>query len=326
MAHNDGYNLIRTIGQDMCVLPGVSEDRLHYAERVILSAVSKWMLIAVHGGYPKASVKSVRSKVYDKLENFLKIIGHPECPDLQTVIDSIYDTLAANGMFNHEPDYVRPAVHKDIGFGDISVIRGLLPEEKAGFSGMAPYTLDKGDSNIADEFMLWSLNGEETIRNAWQHSSIQNGQVKIEEYMRLTSVKYQQYYSQLKDENTEYILGRTRKTETYGYSYYLIRNGEIRRMTDDFVNASVHQYVRLAIMNKRKKQRAAARIDRNLVRLEIEYYLPSPDARFLRLVSWPEDLQKIGETSFFAQLHPVVWPSVKERLVFLGYAVEETYE
>jgi len=92
------------------------------------------------------------------------------------------------------------------------------------------------------------------------------------------------------------------------------------------VKASVHGYVMLAVVNGRKKQKAVARIGGELVLLELGYLLPKPDTRFLRFVSWPYNLETIADQRFRFCLHPRVWPVVRDRLEFLGFAVEEQYE
>ena len=121
-------------------------------------------------------------------------------------------------------------------------------------------------------------------------------------------------------------MGRTRKNDLSGYEHYLIHGNEIRRFTDDYVNASIHEYVRLAIVNDRKKQKVMAKIDKELVELYMGYLLPEPDERFMRFVSWPDQLQELQKRKFQFKIHPRIWPVVKERLIFLCYAVEEQHE
>lgn len=314
------------MGQDMNILPDASENAQQYAERVILSAAAKWMLTAVHGGFPKASVKSIRSKAFDKLESFLGIVDYQENLDVKVVVDCLYDTLLDNGMFYHEPEYVWPVEHMQVGLGDISLVRGIIPEEEVWFGGVAPYVVVKENCDLANEFMLWPRNGEETIRMAWKYSSPQSSDTRIEEYLRINHQEYRMYYIDHREDQAEITMGRNRMNDAYGYSYYLIRGNEIRRMTDDYINASIHQYVRLAIMNGNNRRKVKASIGTNLVKIEIGYYLPDPDARFLRLVSWPLKLQMMKETNFGAYVHPLIWPVIKERLCFLGYAVEESHE
>ena len=325
MVRNVSLQFILAMGKSMNIYAAPSESEKQYLERIILSAVSKWMLTAVYNGYPRVSVKSIRTKAGEKMEAYLNIIGYKDL-DIQTFLDNIYDTLLENGMFFHEPDYVWPVPHRDIGFGDCSIVRGMLPEENVSFSGMAPFVVGDGTSNLSNDFMLWSKNGEETIRTAWNRSSLQSEKTEISEYLKLNPTEHSQYYSFKRNDQADITMGRAARNDTHGYNYFLIRNKEIRRMPDDYINASIHQYVRLAIVNQHNQRSVYAIISSNLVKIQIGYYLPVPDARLLRLISWPVSLQQFNETNFHAQMHPSLWPAMKERLRFLGYAVEEKHE
>ena len=326
MAGVKNIRFLFAIGQDMNILPGKGEAQDHYVERVILSAGAKWMLTAVHNEEEKVSIDRIKKTAQEKIESYLEIACFPSSLDIQTIVNCLYDTLLANGMFYHEQFNVRPVRNREIGISDISFIRGLLPEENAYFSGMAPYLPGGGSADLADEFMLWRRNGEETIRSAWKHSSPQNGNVTIGEYLRVDHQAYQKYYDTQRHDQADLTLGRTRKIDAHGFDYYLIRGNEVRRFTDDYVHASVHAYVTLAIVNGQRKQNAFAKVGRDLVELEVGYLLPGPDARFLQFVSWPESLQTIASSRFKVSLHPRIWPVVRDRLNFLGFAVEEQHE
>ena len=314
------------IGKDLGILPSKQETEDHYLERVILSAGAKWMLTAVYNETEKVSIENVKKTAREKIESYLKIIDHPSIHDVQTIANYLYDVLLANGMFYHEQYYARPVRNREIGIDGVSFIRGLLPEENARFSGMSPYIPGGGKKELAKEFMLWKSNGEETIRNAWLRSSPQDEHTVIGEYLRTNREGKQLYYDTHRHDHAEITMGRTRKSDISGFEHYIINGNEIRRFTDDYVGASVHEYVRLAIVNSQMKQKVLAKIDKDLVNIHIGYLLPKPDMRFLRFVSWPDQLQDLRESQFQVSLHPRIWPVVKERLIFLGFAVEEQHE
>ena len=326
MAQEKGIEFLLAIGQDMGILPGKGETEDHYVERVILSAGARWMLTAVHNETEKVSIESVKKITQEKIDNYLEIAHYESAPDVQVIINCLYDTLLANGMFYHEQYNVRPVRNREIKTGTVSFIRGLLPEENTHFSGMAPYLPGGGDDVLADEFMLWQSNGEETLKMAWLRSSPQSSDTEIGEYLRADHQMYQKFYDTRRHDQAEITLGRTRKSDAHGFEYYMIKGDEIRRLTDDYINASVHAYVTLAIVNEQRKQSAHAKITKELVELELGYLLPEPDARFLRFVSWPETLQKLSNSRFKVSLHPRVWPIIQDRLNFLGFAVEEQHE
>lgn len=326
MASVKNIKFLLKIGQDMNILPGTGETGAQYVERVILSAGAKWMMTAVHNREGKVSIDTIKKTAYEKISNYLEIVDYSTPIDVQAVVNYLYDSLLANGMFYHEPNNVRPVRNREIGVGNISLIRGLLPEENVSFSGMAPYILGGGDANLAEEFLLWQKNREETIRSAWLHSSPQDIHVTINEYLRVDHQMYQKYYDTRRQDHSGFTIGRNRKSDKFGFDYYLIRGNEIRRLTDDYIRASIHTYVALAIVNDHRKQMAFAKVGKDLVELEVGYMLPGPDARFLRFVSWPESLRSISTPGFNVNLHPWMWPVVRERLNFLGFAVEEQHE
>ena len=194
MGDKKGSKFLLSVGRDMNVLPGKWETEDHYLERVILSAGSKWMLTAIYNGEERVTVESIRRVAQEKISNYLEIAGYSSPPDVQSIVNCLYDTLLANGMFYHEQYHVRPVNKREIGIGNISFIRGLLPEEKARFSGMAPYVPGGGTTDLAEEFMLWNRSGTETIQSAWKHSSPQNGETVIGEYLRADYRRAQKYF------------------------------------------------------------------------------------------------------------------------------------
>ena len=326
MARGKSIRLLSIIGQDMNILPGNGETEDHYAERVILSAGAKWMLTAVHNEEEKVSVESIRKTAQEKIESYLEITDFQTAFDVQEIVNYIYDIMLTNGMFYHEQYNVRPIPAREIGIGGVSFIRGLRPEENVYFSSMAPYVPGGGEASLAEEFMLWNRNGEETLRSAWLHSSPQESRTEISEYLRVDHRELQTFYDRQRRDQAELTLGRTRKSDMQSYDYYMIRGKEIRRLTDNYVNAAIHSYAAIAIVNRQRKQKAVATISKRLVRLEMGYLLPKPDLRFLKYVAWPESLRELKRQGFRFSLQPHIWPIIKERLTFLGFAVEERYE
>ncbi len=326
MEKTKGFKLMQTIGRDISIFPGKEETKDHYMDRVILSAGAAWMLTAVHNQAGKVSVESIKETAREKIAEYLKIAGRDTMPDIQLIVNCLYQTLLNNGMFYHEPHNVRPARHGEIALRGISIIRGLLPEEKVSFAGMAPYVTGYGDADPAECFMLWDRDAEETIRSAWKHSSPQEDTVKIDQYLRIKHKPFEEYYDYKRRDEAECTLGRSKKTEGFGYDYFILRGRQARRLTDDYINAYVHDYLRIAIVNGEEKQVIHAKLTDNLVEVRISYKLPIPEERFLRFISWPEDNNKLKDPIYNISLHPRVWPVVKERMEYLGYRVEEQHE
>lgn len=319
-------SFLTAMGRDMGMPPANNETKDHYVERVILSAGAKWMLTAVHNGEGKTSIESIKSVTREKIESYLEIVDYLLPPDVMQVVNYLYDTLLANGMFYHEQFYVRPVQNRTIGIGTVSFIRGLLPDENVRLSGMAPFIPGGGEASLANEFMLWQRDGEETIRSAWNRCAPFDLPAGAGEYLRAVHLEKERYYDIKRHDQAKYTMGRIRKNDGSGVDHYMIQGEETRRFPDDYVKASIHEYVRLAIVNGQRKQRVVAGVGKHLVNLQLGYLLPKPDMRFLKFVSWPESLDQIDKPAFWVCLSPQVWPVVRDRLNFLGFAVEEQHE
>ena len=312
-------------GKQMGILKDRSETVLSFCCRVMLSALSKWAL-TVAGGSEQVSIKKSQQIVEGKLAGYLKVLPTDDTINSEGIVETMYKLLLENGAFYHLRYNVRPAPHKLIGCGDISLIRGLTPEERVCFSGFAPYVMESSpDGNMADDFMLWPLVGSETIDLVWRRSTTVESSVNLEEYLNIERTSGR-YFSSKKNPSWPFTLARSRQPgNNISYEYYLITGNEVRHIPSDYVEASIHEYVRLAMMNKVKKQAVTATIRKTIVSVECGYLLPAPDLRFIRFLSWPANIADMKDAFKFI-LHPAVWPGVRERLISLGYEVHENHD
>ena len=313
------------IGKQLGILKDRSETDLAFCCRVMLSALSKWALTAA-GGAEQVSILKVQQVIEEKLAGYLKLLPTLDTINPHDITEMIYELLLENGAFYHLQYNVRPALHKLIGCGDISFIRGMNPEEKVCFSGLAPFVMESStEGNITDDFMLWALGGSETIDLVWRRSTTVESSVNLEEYLNIERTGGR-YFTGKKNPSWPFTLARSRQPGNISiHEYYIITGNETRHIPSDYVEATIHEYVRLAMMNNVKKQTIAATISESIVSVECGYLLPAPDLRFMRYVSWPVNIADMKDAFRFL-LHPAIWPGVRERLISLGYEVRENHD
>ena len=292
----------------------------------MFSALSKWILTAVGGSGESCSIVRIQQIIGAKLVDYIKLLPTKPAISFDGLEEAIYKLLLENGAFYHMQYNVRPTPHKLIKCEDVSLVRGLMPEEKACFSGLAPFVpYDTAEGNLADDFMLWPLSGSETIDLAWRRSLRVDSDVELEEYLNIERVSGR-YFIGKRNPNWQFALARSRQSgNMYAHDYYILIGDEVRRIPTDYLEASVHDYVRLAMMNKVKKQAVTALIREHTVLIEFDYLLPAPDLRFMKYVSWPANAVDI-KNDFRFLLQFSIWPGVKKRLTSLGYEVYENYD
>ncbi len=322
-ARENHFSFFRQVGASLCTRPAESESQEAFIQRVILSAVSKWMLTSVYSGDGKTSVVNIRNTAREKVNAFLEIAAMQTIVEPETVVEHIYDTLLKNGMFYHQQYYVMPVENQLIGHGKIAIIRGLLPDEHAFFSGLAPCTTAKQNDDIAEEFDLWNMDATETISLVWENSARTSGELHIEEWLHLNRKDTEPYYIEKRRDQNNITLGRSRKSMIPNdYLYYIVRGKEIRRITEDYLESSIQDHVRVAIMNASRPQKIWYRNDNGKTTIRIGYLPSRSEVRVIRLIAWPEDLRHL-DNPFNISVYPDLFPVLENRFRFLGYQMEE---
>lgn len=316
------------IGESLGVSRGAAESEEAYCRRVAMSALSDWMLTAAFMGMRETSVYAVRQLAREKCALFRELMRDGAFYDVEALVDYVYGVLRDNGFFLHRSGYVRPAPRRLIGGEAFSLVRGMLPEEDVRFTGLAPWIAQAAQvTDWQAAFDLTELSPEAATDLLWKRGSPAPDDARIDEYLDAKPSRGKRYYRADPARDADMQLGRTRRSE-WNHDYYLLRGREKRRIPENYTDVWLHDYVRLDLVNRARRQRVCARFDgAGLVYLNITYLLPRPELRFLRLIAWPdnETSPELDEAWRFC-LAREAWPMLRERLEFLHYEVIEEHE
>lgn len=319
---------LEQIGESLGVPRGAAESEGVYCRRVAMSALSDWMLTAAFMGERESSVYAVKRLAREKCALFRELMRDAAFYDVQALVDYVYGVLLDNGFFLHRSGYVRPAPRRLIGGEAFALVRGMLPEEDVRFTGLAPWVAQAAQvTDWQTAFDLTELPPEAATDLLWKRGIPAPDDARIDEYLNVERSKGQSYYRAKPLRNVALQLGRTRRSE-WNHDYYLLRGREKRRIPENYIEARLHDYVRLDLANRARRQRVYARFDgAGLVYLNFTYLLPRPELRFLRLIAWPdnESSPELDEAWRFC-LAREVWLMLRERLEFLHYEVIEEHE
>ena len=323
MMQANRFDFFCKVGAGLGIWPAEAEPQEAYIHRVILSAVSKWLLTAVLNSEGKTSVTGVLRSTREKMSAFLEIASLSPVTDSEAIVQHVYNTLLLNGMFYHQRDWLLPMDRQLIGQGNVAIVRGMHPDDDAFFSGLAPCASIQTDNDVTEAFDLWNMPGMETIDLVWKRSAKTESGIRIEEWLNLSRRNAEPYYlGNRRDQNTV-TLGRKRKSQIPNdYDYYIVRGMEIRRITEDYVENAMHDNLRVAIMNSFRPQKVRIKNKMDKVDVAIEYLPSRHDVRFIKLLSWPADLYS-PDNPFMISVHPDVFPLLERRFRNLGYQLEE---
>ena len=318
-------NYLEQLGNKLHLRKGIRENSDNYQWRVLLSVISDWMLTAVHTGDDVTSVVHVKQVGLEKLRAFQDMGCIDFSLDNQSLVDYVYETLLENGAFLHRSHNVRPAPHRLIGDSKYAIVRGMCPEEKVEFSGLAPYVQQRVEPvPIETAFDLPTVSCEQITALLWNRGIPTNYSIRMEAYLNTGRAAKGQYYCQTAPITKGMLYGYVRNNDSQ-YDFYLISDSEIRRISPDYIAVRLHEYARLYLMTQSKPQQVTAWIDGdNVVHLEFDFHLPYADLRFLRYIAWPGKSGALDDVWNFCVARNL-WPWVKRRLEFLDYKVVEIH-
>lgn len=314
------------LGRYMGIMQSPYETRDHYSHRLMFSAASAWMQTCIYTPSKDEVVSevSVKTIVRKKMHEMQEIARTENKFDPAALTDYVYEVLLDNGAFYKTPYRMRPAPHRLIGCEHAALVRGMYPDEDVQWSGMAPFVKNNvDDSEVYEAFSLPGENPDILLQQTWRRLPSEED-VRIEEYLNINRKISEPYYIRNGSSFPSLTMGRNRRDPDH-YDYYLVRGSEIRRLTDDMQVSRMHEYCRLAIMTKHQAQYVKTVVNSSLVNVEIGYWLPQPELRFLRYIAWPDPIIDLKQGWNYT-IHPELWPTFKKRMQFLNYSVEESHE
>lgn len=316
---------LEQIGASLAIVKAPKETLEDYYRRVAYSAVADWVQTAAFVGNEATSIVQLKSIAVAKV-NMLQELSPGLLPyGADELVEHLYTILLDNGIFLHRDYYVRPAPHRLIGNDSFAIVRGMCPEEYVSFSGLAPYIKQRtAPCDIYQAFGLPGISPEAITEQLWKRASPVSANMHIGEYLNTTRKDKQPYYRSTPPEKSAMYYGRTRRND-FHYDYFLVSGDEIRRLSEDHVNVSWHEYGRLHLMTAKQTQTVSAILDgAELVHVHFSFHLPKPDLRFLQYLAWPYRSAMLDDVWNFS-LHSDIWPIVKERIEFLKYKVVENH-
>lgn len=316
---------LEQIGASLSIVKAPKEASKDYYRRVAYSAIADWMQTAVFVGNDATSIVQLKSIVVAKVRMLQELSPGMLTYSAEELVEHLYTIMLDNGVFLHRNYYVRPAPHRLIGNDSHAIVRGMCPEEHVSFSGLAPYIKQRtAPCDIYTAFGLPEISPEIITEQLWMRASPVSANVHISEYLNTTRKDKQSNSRSAPPEKSGMLYGRTRRND-FQYDYFLISGDEIRRLSEDHVNISWHEYGHLHLMTAKQEQTVSAIFDgTGLVHVRFSFHLPQPDLRFLQYLSWPYKDAMLDDVWNFS-LHRDLWPIVKDRIEFLRYKVVEKH-
>lgn len=316
---------LEQIGASLSIVKAPTEAQEDYYRRIAYSAIADWMHTAVFVGGDATSLVQLKGIAAAKVRMLKELSPKILTYNADELIDYIYTIMLDNGVFLHRNYYVRPAPHRLIGNDSYAIVRGMLPEEHVSFSGLAPYVKQRtAPCDIYAAFGLPEIPPEKITEQLWKRAIPVSANTRISEYLNTARKDKQPYYCSAPAERAGMLYGRTRRNDLQ-YDYYLVLGDEIRRLSEDHMSVSWHDYGRLYLMSAAQSLAVSSVFDgAGLVHVSFSFHLPQPDLRFLQYLAWPYKGAELNDVWSFS-LHGDLWPIVKERLEFLRYKVVEKH-
>lgn len=316
---------LEQIGASLGIIKAPKESSGDYHRRVAYSAIGDWMQTSAFIGGEKTSIVQVKSTTVEKVRLIQELSPGLLTYGADEVVEHIFSIMLENGVFLHRNYYVRPAPHRLIGNEAFAIVRGMCPEEHVSFSGLAPCVKQRTSScNVFTAFGLPDISPEIITKQLWNHGTPVSENTYINEFLNTARKDKQPYYRSTPPDRAGMLFGRSRRND-FLHDYYLVSGNEIRRISEDHVNVSWHEYGRLYLMTTKSEQIVVATHDgTGLVHTQFSFHLPQPDLHFLQYIAWPYRDAKIDDIWNFS-LHSDLWPIIRERLEFLNYKVVEKH-
>lgn len=292
-----------------------------YHDRLILSAASAWMHWLAHSQRGPISIARLIQDTEEHVSSLIAAMAKADQLDAGIIVRYIYGLLLKNGDFYHTNLFVRPAAFRRIPVLHATLIRGMEPDLDVTFSGIAPFIKDDSDPvDLHLCFDLPEITPFEILNYVWRNAQPVNDAILCE-FLQPDVQEGKQYYSSTRPAMAGPLLARS-NIGAQQYEYFLTEEATVKRIPNEWINVGYHEYCRLALMNQHGKRSTPAIDFGETVRFQPAYLLPRRELSFFRYVSWPTDLSDC-ESPWSFHVSSALWPTVKQRLKYLGCEVNE---
>ncbi len=269
-------------------------------------------------------ILSAYESIYPEISPFLPM-------DKAELIDEIYFIYLRSGHFYHAQYKISPAAAVCAGYGDVTLHRGHAPDAQLYMSGLGFYSIQNHatEKTIAEMFGLQSQTFEDYLSDLlekgdwseidWPESC---------EFLRTSPPFSAGYWQQKPDENHRISLARFGKARNQ-FVFYRFEHGAYYqksipdwRIRDDFDDRNFGEYRRIVIaLLKRYDSLPAikAKLNDNLVEIQLAYRLPPSEEDFFKLYSWPVQYKGLSSQKFKRKMTKKIYSVFRHELEAMGY-------
>ena len=130
---------LEQIGASLAIVKAPKEAPEDYYRRIVYSATADWMQTTVFVCNDTTSIVHLKSIAALKVRMIEELSPGMLTYGADELVEHLYTILQDNGVSLHRNYHVRPAPHRLIGNDSYAIVRGMYPEERVSFSGLAPY-------------------------------------------------------------------------------------------------------------------------------------------------------------------------------------------
>lgn len=322
--------LLHHMAEDMHIAPAQREDKSDFVLRVLYSAASRWMIAATVETCDGTcgSIVHIKREVENKLAAYAKIYTSI-CllPDdyIEKTVDTLFENHEAVGSFYRIPNRAAMARTRYFVKGSTALIRAPALYEKCSSSGAGFYREGSAGDALADDyveaFSLLPQPPSDLLRQlqtaAGWVSAVSSAPF---EYFQPQRKYGAPYYGDRRPRGDEIVLARTVAGGVP--QYYLLWQEKQRIFPSWEVTEGYPRAAMCALQHEHHCLKAVVNRNSAFVEIHLSCMLPQREEAFFRHFSWPVQLENYVSRWDF-QAAPAVYPFFEERLVLLGFTIEE---
>ena len=249
-----------------------------YRSRLMTSAASAWLLSLTAGGN-WFSMKDLSDTVTRKLNLLFE-------KDASATVNFVLKTLLENGFLLQKQEEITAGSARILRFGEVSLIRGGQLPKDSFFSGACAFArTDRGEKIAWTSYLDLPDPDTDYLSLLFSRGEPEKHSVSPMEYLTYDSAGFWMY-DELRPEKADMLLGMTRDM-LGNEQHYVIQGNRIRRIPDSLQVDDLQSYARLQVMRDHAPAMTVTSA-KQLVRFSCPLSLPTPEMRFLRLVTWPD--------------------------------------